>query len=483
MTQPAATLFDRTLETLTRVLRDVAGSARVRLTGQLRPDLPDDDLLRLKKQIDDCLHHPGGEVSQRAQAAALGRAFLALSEEGRRRFYTMLLGEYGTDRDEVDRAIAQVQAAGDPEARFKAERALAASLRPPRLSLLTHFNALPEGVKFLVDLRADLQAHVKADRTLKPLDDDLRDLLASWFDIGFLDLERITWSAPATLLERLIAYEAVHEIRSWADLKNRLDSDRRCFAFFHPRMPEEPLIFVEVALVQGMSGSVQRLLDEKAPVLDPRQADTAVFYSINNCQRGLDGISFGNFLIKRVVGVLSDEMRNIKQFCTLSPIPGYRKWLDETLAAGAIALTEEERKALRALAPLLPPLAEGAPEPDETAILRGLLARRPPWREEATQKVLEPLLIRLCARYLLKEEAPRRPGRARDPVAHFHLSNGARIERVNWRADISDNGLRQSHGLMVNYLYDPERIEDHHEAYVGEGRRAASAAIRKLAKA
>ncbi|MBN9525509.1 MAG: malonyl-CoA decarboxylase [Alphaproteobacteria bacterium] len=448
MTQPAATLFDRTLDRLTRVLRDVAGSARVRLTGQLRPDLPDDDLVRLKKQIDDCLNHPGGEVSQRAQAAALGRAFLALSGEGRRRFYTMLLNEYGTEREAVDAAMGQVQAAADPAARHKAERALAACLRPPRLSLLTHFNALPEGVKFLVDLRADLQAHVKDDRALKPLDDELRDLLAGWFDIGFLDLERITWSASATLLEKLIAYEAVHEIRSWTDLKNRLDSDRRCFAFFHPRMPEEPLIFVEVALTQGIAASVQALLDEQAPALDTARADTAIFYSISNCQRGLAGVSFGDFLIKRVVDRLSHELPQLKLYSTLSPIPGFRDWFDRTQAADH------------------PALAAGLAEAD--------------WHlDPARSAALAAPLTRLCARYLAEEKAN---GRALDRVAHFHLSNGARIEQVNWLGDTSAAGLAQAYGLMVNYRYKLDEIDGNHEAYVAEGTVATSSAVRKLLK-
>ncbi len=448
MTQPAATLFDRTLERLTRVLRDVTGSARVRLTGQLRPDLPDDDLLRLKKQIDDCLHHPGGEVSQRAQAAALGRAFLALSDEGRRRFYTMLLTDYGTDRDDVDAAIGLLQAAGDDQARFKAERALAAALRPPRLALLTHFNALPEGVKFLVDLRADLQSHVKADRALKPLDDELRDLLASWFDIGFLDLSRITWSASATLLERLIAYEAVHEIRSWTDLKNRLDSDRRCFAFFHPRMPEEPLIFVEVALTQGIAASVQALLDEQAPALDVSRADTAIFYSISNCQRGLAGVSFGDFLIKRVVDRLSQEMPQLKLFSTLSPIPGFRAWFDKVAA------------------PDHPALAAALAEAD--------------WHlDPARAATLAAPLTKLCARYLAEEKSG---GRALDRVAHFHLSNGARIEQINWLGDTSPAGLKQAYGLMVNYRYKLDEIDGNHEAYVADGTVAASSAVRKLLK-
>ncbi|MBR0659298.1 malonyl-CoA decarboxylase [Neoroseomonas oryzicola] len=466
-----AGLLDRALRRVSTLWRDMAAVVGV-------GDQADADLAA---RLRDCLEGRGGEVSARARAAGLAEAYRTLDQSGRTEFLRALAA-FDSDPAAVSKAMEKVVAAGDAAERAVATARLRRALEPPRIRLLTAFAAIPDGVKFLVDLRADLIARLDGDKLLQALETDLKGLLASWFDVAFLELRHIDWRSPAVILEKLVEYEAVHRIRTWRDLKNRLDSDRRCYAFFHPRMPEEPLIFVEVALVQGMSDSVQRLLDEKAPVLDPRQADTAVFYSINNCQRGLDGISFGNFLIKRVVGVLSDEMRNIKQFCTLSPIPGYRKWLDASLAAGEIALTEEERKALRALAPLLPPPAEGTPEPDEATILRGLLARRPPWREEATQKVLEPLLARLCARYLLKEEAPRRPGRARDPVTHFHLSNGARIERVNWKADISDNGLRQSHGLMVNYLYDPERIEDHHEAYVGEGRRAASAAIRKLAK-
>jgi malonyl-CoA decarboxylase len=229
-----------------------------------------------------------------------------------------------------------------------------------------------------------------------------------------------------------------------------------------------------------MSASVQTVLDQKLPLLDPAKADTAVFYSINNCQRGLDGISFGNFLIKRVVGLLADEFRNIKTFCTLSPMPGYRRWLDSVLTAPDSPLTEDERKALREAAALLPETVPA--DATEEEILRAMIARRGVLRVEEVQRAIEPILTRLAARYLAKEEAPGRPGRARDPVAHFHLSNGARIERLNWRADISENGHRQSFGLMVNYLYDPERIEENHELYMGEGRRAVSAGLRKLAR-
>ena len=228
---------------------------------------------------------------------------------------------------------AALAEAADPIARTAAERALRDALEPPRITLLRQFNALPEGVKFLVDLRAELIDLGRSEPLLAGLGEDLRRLLANWFDIGFLELQRITWESPAALLEKLMAYEAVHEIRGWTDLKNRLEADRRCFAYFHPRMPDEPLIFVEVALVSGMASDVNALLDEAAPVDDPQAADTAIFYSISNCQRGLAGISFGDFLIKRVVDALATELPRLKVFATLSPIPGFRAWLDAQLAA------------------------------------------------------------------------------------------------------------------------------------------------------
>jgi malonyl-CoA decarboxylase len=261
-------------------------------------------------------------------------------------------------------------------------------------------------------------------------------------------------------------------------------------------MPDEPLIFVEVALVKGLAESVQRLLDEKAPVLDSREADTAIFYSINNCQRGLDGISFGNFLIKRVVGLLGEELPNLKAFATLSPIPGFLRWLSGRLAGaedGPPLLGEEEAAALRAAAPAAPALPAPASGGAGTALqvaaaetpaqtLARVLARRGWLREEPVAKAMEPVLLRLCAAYLLTESAPGNARRARDPVAHFHLSNGARVERLNWRGDVSEKGMKESAGLMVNYLYDPARIEDYHEEYVGEGRRPAATAIRRLAR-
>src|SRR5690606_20409865 len=209
--------------------------------GAVAPDLPEEDIGWLRQRIEDCLDARGGEASARSRAAELGRAYMALNEEGRRRFLALLAEEYDLDRAAVDAAAAALTEAKDLDARRRAERRLRAALVPPRVRLLTQFNALPQGVKFLVDLRAELLKLAPGDPSLKALDDDLRELLASWFDIGFLDLRQITWDAPASLLEKLVAYEAVHQIRSWEDLKNRLDSDRRCYAFFHPRMPDEPL--------------------------------------------------------------------------------------------------------------------------------------------------------------------------------------------------------------------------------------------------
>jgi malonyl-CoA decarboxylase len=306
---------------------------------------------------------------------------------------------------------------------------------------------------------------------LAALEADLRGLLAAWFDIGFLELQRIDWNSPAILLEKLVDYEAVHAIRSWRDLKNRLDSDRRCYAFFHPRMPGEPLIFVEVALVKGLAGSVQGLLDEKAPVQDPREADTAIFYSISNCQSGLAGISFGNFLIKRVVEELSGEFRNLKTFATLSPIPGFRAWLDGKLAEDQPGLLSDEESAS---------LGSAMPAPSGEQALAGILGKRGWWRETGLRKTTEPVLLRLCARYLLVEANGKK--RARDPVAHFHLSNGARVERINMLGDTSEKGAKESATLMVNYLYDPAKIEDWHEDYAGEGKRNASTTVRRLAR-
>ncbi len=467
-------VVDRTLgnlRSLRTAWRDIAAQARGALSRAPRPDLSRDDAEHLREQLRECLAARGGAVSARARAADLGRTYLALNDTGRERFLKLLAQEFDIDQAAVA-ALGErlVRAAGDEERR-QVERELRAALEPPRITLLTQFNALPEGVKFLVDMRAELLKLAPGDPALAGLELDLKVLLASWFDVGFLELTRITWDAPAALLEKLIVYEAVHEIRSWTDLKNRLEADRRCFGYFHPRMPEEPLIFVEVALVQGMADNVQSLLDETAPVGDPAAADTAIFYSISNCQRGLAGISFGDFLIKRVVDGLAAELPHLKTYATLSPIPGFRAWLDKRIPEeGEALLTPSERKGMVQLLPA-----------DLATQGVGDLLARPRWHaEEPVAQALRLPLLRLAARYLLTERTPR--GRVLDPVAHFHLTNGARMERLNWLADLSPKGVQQSAGIMINYLYRLEEIEDNHEAYTGEGRIAASAALLKLAK-
>src|SRR6516225_3214314 len=258
-------LFDRTLTNLRSAWRDIALSARGVLTRGPRGEFAADDA-GLRAQMLQCLDGRGGEVTARARAAALGRSYLQLDEGGRARFWQILAGEFGVDHAAVERCCADLAAASGPFERDAAERALRAALEPPRITLMRQFNALPEGVKFLVDRRAELMNFGAHDPLLRGLEGDLRGLLANWFDIGFLELKRISWESPAALLEKLMVYEAVHEIRGWTDLKNRLDADRRCFAFFHPRMPDEPLIFVEVALVSGMASNVHALLDETAPI-------------------------------------------------------------------------------------------------------------------------------------------------------------------------------------------------------------------------
>jgi malonyl-CoA decarboxylase len=464
-------LVRQALRTLRVRWQTIAGSEYDAEWASTRPDLPEDDIERIKEQMRACLDHRGGEVAARARAAALGRAYLALDAVGRERFIHVLAREFDVDEEEVEKAATTLGNAATPEQRRAARRRLRQALEAPRLRLLTQFNGLPEGVKFLVNMRAEILLLASTDPLVAQLEDDLRGLLATWFDVDFLELRRITWdTASGALLEKLIAYEAVHPIESWDDLKNRLDFDRRYFAFFHPKMPNEPLIFIEVALVNGMADNVQALLDSTTPPHDPEQADTAIFYSISNAQRGLDGISFGNFLIKRVVDKLSQEFPNIKTFATLSPIPGFLPWLNNAIDRGEPGLLlPGERKGLSTALGV----TKGA-----KGWLKHLL-QSPDWsRDENIVRALRPLLLRLCARYLAKES--RANGFALDPVAHFHLNNGARMERLNWMADRAPRGLRQSAGIMINYRYDLARIDANHESYRSLRKRAASSSVRSL---
>jgi malonyl-CoA decarboxylase len=465
-----ASLFARIKGLAAKRWRDIAHSNKAGATVVLAPDLPEGDLGPLRAQMRACLAGQGGDVSARARAAAMGREYLALAPAGRLRFLRLLAEEFGPDRAVVDAAIAKVQAAS-PEGRAAAERGLWAALESPRLKLLTQFNALPEGVKFLVDLRAELVPLARGDAALSALEADLKGLLTSWFDVGFLELHRVTWRSPAVILEKIMEYEAVHAIQGWDDIKNRLDNDRRLYGFFHPRMPDEPLIFVEVALVKGISGNIHELLDETAPLGDPEVADTAIFYSINNAQKGLNGISFGNFLIKKVVDRLSHEFPKLRTFSTLSPIPGFRPWLEERLSSGEPGLlTTSEHRVLSQLSAGMG--AKGS--------LKALLAE-PDWtvRPQVGEALKVPM-TRLAARYLTQEK--RNDGRALDAVAHFHLSNGARVERLNWMADLSAKGLAQAAGMMVNYLYKLDEIGTNHESYSASGKVAMSSEIKALQK-
>lgn len=457
-------LWDRTLRRI-RLIWPLGDQAA--LKNSVNADLPDGDLQKLRDRIDACLEGRGGEVSARTRAAELGETYLVLNSQGRKRFLELLAREYDVNNEAVETAItARLQGTEQDSIRLM-NHALFKLLVPPRTQLLRQFNGLQEGVKFLVDLRAELLPLTATSPALKSLDQDIFSLLCSWFDVGFLDLQRITWETPAALLEKLIKYEAVHAIRSWQDLKNRLREDRRCFAYFHPRMPQEPLIFVEVALVNGIAANIHDLLDESKPTLAPRQADCAIFYSISNCQAGLAGVGFGNFLIKNVVKDLSAKLPNLKTFSTLSPIPGFLSYLHKH--PEEVAFSERELKTLEAM----------AGEIDTKDFFLSVIDNLQEHLTEEKSSPLKPILLRLCAKYLLSAKKGRQ---AFDRVSHFHLSNGAKIERINWAADLSEKGMKQSAGIMVNYLYQLSQIEKNHENYTGNGDIAVSSAVSKMAK-
>jgi len=423
---------------------------------------------RVRETLNECAIERGGEASARTRAAQIGDAYLRLDEASRLDVLRLLSTEFGADPARVTAAVAEWQRSIGGNAQPLAEVELREAVRTRRNGILRQFNALPAGTKFLVDLRADVLRHLPREPALAALDRDLELLLQSWFDVGFLSLDRITWDSPASLLEKLIAYEAVHEIRSWSDLRNRLDSDRRCYAFFHPRMPLEPLIFVEVALTRGLADNVQVLLDETRREFDPREADTAMFYSISNTQVGLRGVSFGNFLIKRVVSALQRDLPQLRQFSTLSPIPAFRSWLkkaDDTVVTSGV----RERELKMFDATFHEPLGAAA-------LTRAIdfVARA---NDPSMSDLLKPFVLRTVAHYLTEAKAGDRP---HCPVARFHLSNGARLERLNWLADTAPKGIAQSAGVMVNYLYRLSHIDDNHERFAREGQVVASSEVRKL---
>jgi malonyl-CoA decarboxylase len=443
----------------------ITGGSRAR-GAPARRTLSASELRGVRATLREMLDSLGGEASARRRVAALATLYVTLDDDGRRAFLDLLAAEFGPDPQAVAAAVSGYVEAVTANDRRRAETRLRLAVASPRIRILKQFNLLHEGVKFLVDLRADLLRCMRQAPQLEPLDEELYSLLASWFDLGNLELRRISWTSPAALLERLIAYEAVHEIRSWTDLRNRLDSDRRCYAFFHPRMPEEPLIFVEIALTREMASNVHTLLDESAPQTDPHAAQAAIFYSISNTQPGLRGVSFGGFLIKRVVDELCAEFPGLRTFATLSPVPGFRRWLDARLKARDAGLFGAGEAAKLAVAGKAHDAFEG---------IANVLSGDPAAAPEAA--AVSAALSRLVARYLVEEKEGDRP---LDPVARFHLGNGARLERINWLADTSPRGLRQSAGIMVNYLYEIAAIEENHEAYAREGRVAMSNGVKRL---
>lgn len=456
----------RTLEDITRTWEKLFSLTRRKVTGRLNPNLSPTDEDYIREKMKECIFSRGGEIASRAKAVELGEIYIDLSDSGREKFAGILAREFDVDLEKIDQIRAKFQDQGSEENRIKMEIELAEALVPPRVRLLKQFNSLPSGFKFLIDFRADLLNIRKKDPYLLKLDSDLKTVLSSWFDIGLLDLKTITWDSPASLLEKLIQYEAVHAIQSWDDLKNRLVSDRQCFAFFHNKIPDEPLIFVEVALVNQISDNIQQLLDTRAETIEPEDTDTAIFYSISNAQKGLAGINLGNFLIKRVVEELQARLKNLKRFATLSPVPQFRRWLDPVLMGGdeTIFKPEEINILKREI-------------PNQNAV-RGLLEiLNTNWQKnEQLSAALKPLMMRLCARYLVFEK---RNEKAFDPVANFHLSNGALIYRLNWQGDRSERGMKESAGIMVNYQYKLSDIEKNHELYLTGSQIQVSKELRK----
>jgi len=420
------------------------------------------DKLKLRRLIVSCRKL----MSERGEAAGVSLAkvtldlYAALDKRGQAQFFAALLADFSPD---PVRVLAASQAyAAEQSAANLAQLSIAAE--PPRQELLRRLNRAPGGTATILRMRERLLELKHENRELEAVDWDFRHLLSSWFNPGFLQIVRVDWRTPAYLLEQIIVHEAVHEIRGWNDLRRRLEADGRCFAFFHPALPDEPLIFVEVALMDKMADAVAPLLDAQSASNDPSRATTAVFYSISNCQPGLRGVSLGNFLIKNVVDVLSQECPRLKVFCTLSPVPGFVAWLEPLLKGGGTERFESLTPALKAVAAELGTDVAKITSDPASAVER--LAR------------LKLPLTQLCATYLLQQVDVGEP--ALDPVARFHLNNGAKLERINWLANTSRKGLRESLGLMVNYLYEPKAIEGNHERFI-QGKIVASRQVRSLA--
>jgi malonyl-CoA decarboxylase len=403
----------------------------------------------------DALLSGRGEASGVALARDILMRYATLTTGPRIAFFEALAQRFGPDRERLAAAIEAWQRSPSDEAIAE----LHAAAEPRRQELMRRLNLAPAGTAALVDMREELLEALAHRPDLTSVDEDFAHLFSSWFNRGFLVLRRIDWSAPAIVLEKIIRYEAVHTIRGWDDLRRRIDPpDRRCYAFFHPALVDEPLIFVEVALTREIPDAIAPILTVSRQAIEPEKAATAVFYSISNCQRGLTGVSFGHFLIKQVVEEVCRENPRLSTFVTLSPAPGFAEWLNrERQAERSTVLPDEDRAAL------------------------SNLDRQGWWQVPKLREPVREPLMRAAAWYFLHARSSR--GTPADPVARFHLGNGARLERINWLADASERAIKQAHGIMVNYLYDLDDIEKNHEAYAASRTIVASNAVRRLARA
>lgn len=439
--------------TLSRMLESVVDAGRdilERRRGNNKPHsgTPED----IGQQCRELLSHRG-EASGLFLANEILAAYEALPAEDRLRLFELLSSDFGADPDAVNQAMDAYR----HEPGFEQLAAVARVIEAPRQKLFRRLNMAPGGTSRLVKMRGHLLAVLDGRPELRPLDADLRQLFIAWFNPGFLVLDRIDWNSSARVLEKIIEYEAVHQINGWEDLHGRLEEDRRCFAFFHPAMPDDPVIFVEVALTNQPATAVKPLIAADREIKYAPKAAVATFYSISNCHRGLQGVSFGNFLIKQVTEALRRDLGSIEHFETISPVTGFRRWLESsgTNVGLPASLLEDLRQGNTYLKSLPDPVEPGSAEQVRSVFLR------------------------LCAHYLLNEKSG---GKPLDSVARFHLGNGALLERINWAADDSPAGMDRSAGMMVNYVYRLNDIEKNHEAFFAEGKIAASGTVRKLAK-
>ncbi|MBX9931972.1 MAG: malonyl-CoA decarboxylase [Methylobacterium sp.] len=449
----AISFFGDLIQTISDRGRDLIGFGRGDLAARA-------NAVELVNLCEDLISRRG-EASGVALARLILERYTSLSAQERGSFLRLIAMEFGAD----DKAVEDAMAAYRRNPTRAALGVLHEAAEPRSQELIRRLNLARDGTLALVRMREDL---INLRRELRKagddealieaadsLDNDFEHLFASWFNRGFLVLRHIDWTTPAHILEKIIRYEAVHEIDGWDDLRRRIEPrDRRCFAFFHPALVDEPLIFVEVALTAGIAPAIAPILAHEREILPPRTATTAIFYSISNCQKGLAGVTFGNFLIKQVVEDLAREIPTLKTFVTLSPVPGFSTWLDRERRSDApLGLTKDDVETLR-------------------------LLDSPDWStDKAKSEAVRKALLPAAAAYFLRAKNDR--ARPVDPVARFHLGNGARLERMNFLGDVSPKGLAQSYGLMVNYLYDLAAIEKNHETYANLGTVSASSAVNR----